>query len=135
MIDYSDYIGLPYKCRGRGPEYYDCYGLCVKVYKELLNIELPNHLEVDYDDKWYDKGKNCILDTIKDNWEYVNKPYRKYDLTVLFNGTTTYPNHVALWLSNNKILHITESITSTIDRYEDYWESKFHCALRWKNNG
>ena len=135
MINYSDYIGLKYKCRGRGPKYYDCYGLCKKVYKKLLNIELLNHLEVPYNDKWYKQGKNYIIDNIDKNWVSVNKPYRKYDLIVLFNGKTTYPNHVALWIGNNKILHIYEGTTSRVDRYEGYWESKFHCALRWKNNG
>ena len=133
MINYSDFIGLPYKCRGRGPKYYDCYGLCIKVYKEIDDIVLPNHLEVDYNDRWYDEGKNCILDTIKDNWDYVDKPYKKHDLIVLFNGTTIYPNHVGLRIGKNRILHITETTTSHIDRYEGYWESKFCCALRWRN--
>ena len=39
MINYSDYIGLKYECRGRGPKY-DCYGLCVKVYEEIDKILL-----------------------------------------------------------------------------------------------
>jgi len=134
MINYSDYIGLQYKCRGRGPKYYDCYGLCIKVYKEILSIDLPSHLEVDYSDRWYEEGKNCILDTAKANWDYIKEPFKKYDLIVLFNGTELYPNHVALWL-NEKILHIYENNTSRIDRYRGFWESKFYCALRWKNNG
>ena len=132
MIDYSNYIGLKYECRGRGPKY-DCYGLCTKVYKEIDKIILPNHLEVNYNDKWYKQGKNCILDTIKDNWDYVDKPFKKHDLIILFNGTIIHPNHVALWIGKNKILHIYETTTSIIDNYSDYWESKFYCAIRWKN--
>lgn len=135
MIDYSRFIGLEYKCRARGPNKVDCYGLCVLVYKNILGIELPDHLEVDYNDKWYKEGKNCILDNIKNNWDRVNKPFKIHDLIVLYNGTTIFPNHTALWLGNNKILHIYESTTSHIDKYSGYWESKFYCALRWKNYG
>lgn len=134
MSKYSKYIGLKYKCRGRGPDYYDCYGLCRIIYAEFKNINLPDFLDVPYKDEWYKNDNNYIVDNIMSNWIKVDKPYKRYDLIVLYNGTKVYPNHVGVWV-NNKILHIYEGTTSRIDRYEGYWESKFYCALRWKNNG
>ena len=35
MIDYNDLIGKPYKEKGRGPDGYDCYGLCIEVCKRF----------------------------------------------------------------------------------------------------
>lgn len=32
---YSDLIGKKFLYDGRGPEFFDCYGLCVEVYKRL----------------------------------------------------------------------------------------------------
>lgn len=41
-MDFSDFVGLPWKDRGRGPEY-DCWGLVVAVFAAGTGIELPSH--------------------------------------------------------------------------------------------
>ena len=38
LLDLSDLIGKPYKSHGRGPEFYDCYGLDIEVAKRLGHI-------------------------------------------------------------------------------------------------
>lgn len=42
-IEYiNSLIGLPYEDDGRGEPGYDCYGLIIKIAKELFNIDLPD---------------------------------------------------------------------------------------------
>lgn len=38
----NTYIGKTYLPGGRGPEQFDCYGLCKTIYNEVFNIELPD---------------------------------------------------------------------------------------------
>jgi len=39
-IKINDLIGKPYKKKGRGPDYFDCYGLCMEV-SSRFGTELP----------------------------------------------------------------------------------------------
>lgn len=42
MIDIDNLIGKPYKIDGRGPNFYDCWGLCLEIAKRLGKL-LPEH--------------------------------------------------------------------------------------------
>jgi cell wall-associated NlpC family hydrolase len=35
------YIGKRFEDRGRGPESFDCYGICYHVYRHVFKIEIP----------------------------------------------------------------------------------------------
>lgn len=38
----DDFIGLPYRECGRGPDAYDCYGIVAAVFRAMRGIELPD---------------------------------------------------------------------------------------------
>ncbi|MDJ0792256.1 MAG: NlpC/P60 family protein [Acidimicrobiia bacterium] len=38
----NNYVGKSYELGGRGPDAVDCYGLCVMIYRDMFNIELPD---------------------------------------------------------------------------------------------
>src|SRR3990167_3147116 len=40
-INYIDLLGKPFEYGGRGPDTYDCWGLCMEIYKRL-GIQLPD---------------------------------------------------------------------------------------------
>ena len=42
---FSDLIGKPYKKNGRGPDSYDCYGICIEVCKRI-GTKLPEQDEI-----------------------------------------------------------------------------------------
>jgi cell wall-associated NlpC family hydrolase len=42
MIDVSEFLDAVFKHNGRGPNAYDCWGLCMAVYRKL-GIELPDY--------------------------------------------------------------------------------------------
>ena len=39
------YLGKPFKAGGRGPDAFDCYGLCIDVYKTLLGRDVAAQFE------------------------------------------------------------------------------------------
>jgi cell wall-associated NlpC family hydrolase len=36
-------IGIPYRDEGRGPDFYDCYGLIKHLYQNQLNVDIPDY--------------------------------------------------------------------------------------------
>ena len=38
-----DLIGVPFKYGGRGPDYYDCWGLVMEGYKRIHGVEIPDY--------------------------------------------------------------------------------------------
>ncbi len=47
MVDPHTLIGIPYEDGGRGPDVFDCYGLVLHLYRECLNIQLPDYRSPD----------------------------------------------------------------------------------------
>jgi len=128
----KDFIGVPFKLLGRDFDGVDCWGLVYLVFKEKLGIELPNYTNLCYSMGWYKKNKDMIVDEIKKSvFEVVEKPYKKYDIFILYNGTEKIANHVSLYLNDDKMLHISEGSTSMISRFNGYWESKLYKTVRY----
>jgi len=44
-MDYSQFVGLPWRDRGRGPDAYDCWGLFRLAFGAATGIDLPSHDE------------------------------------------------------------------------------------------
>lgn len=65
--NYTKYLGIPFKHRGRGFDGVDCYGLLVLYYKTEFNIDLPDFW---YEFNWSKTGK----DIISDNYPSIAKP-------------------------------------------------------------
>jgi hypothetical protein len=44
-LQYADLIGVPFKLGGRGPDFYDCYGLLAEIYRrrgiKILDYRSP----------------------------------------------------------------------------------------------
>lgn len=45
-VRYADLLGKPFKYGGRGPDYYDCYGLAIELYRRH-GITLPDYTSTD----------------------------------------------------------------------------------------
>lgn len=42
-FSYVDLIGCAFEYDGRGPEFYDCYGLLMEMHRRFYNRELPDY--------------------------------------------------------------------------------------------
>lgn len=134
-IDFSKYINLPYKHKGRDFNGVDCYGIAYLIYKTETDIFTPDFLDVDYEEKWYTKDQNHIVNNMGlldlTQWDVVTPPYKVLDGLILFLASKRIANHCALYIGNDKIIHIYEEHKSMIERLDSY-RSKIYCAIRHK---
>jgi len=120
MIKLSDLIGKPYKDGGRGPDYYDCWGLCMEVARRA-GIELPE-FNVAIDNEL--RGR-LINEQKKAGFHRLNKPV-SWSL-VLFRIWDDHNNtlwHVGIVLENcRQFIHITgNSFVCITDLKRGFWD-------------
>lgn len=111
----NQYIGLPFKNRGRTKDGVDCWGLVRLIYQEQYAIELPS-----YDDE-YASSHNIseTRDTIKEHvkeWIYI-EPGEERSGDVIVMRLSGYPTHVGIVIKNGKMLHIVEGINAVVENY------------------
>ena len=135
-VNFSEYIGIKYKHKGRSMGGADCYGLVVLIYSRKLGIELSDFLDVNYEQKWYKDKKDHIVNNISEIWETVIEPYRVYDGLLFYNSPKKIvANHIGLYIGNDKFIHLEEDSTSMVSRLDNYWTSRLYRALRYKREG
>lgn len=91
---YNDLIGKAFEYDGRGPDRYDCYGLCVEIYKRL-NIELPEFLSARNP-----QGISLTVDGNKERFIKLEKPepFCLVTLTLI----RPYVSHIGIVLEDCK---------------------------------
>lgn len=93
-------IGTPFKYGGRGPDFYDCYGLIMELYRRLFQIELPDY-----------QSPTCADDIARlmrgelHHWRPVEVPKLG---TVMFMRLGEF-THVAMYLGDNRFIHTCEA--------------------------
>jgi len=110
---------------------------CYSIVRDYHQLELGIHVK-DYErsSDWWLKGKNHFMDRFEDAG-FVQKPLaelQKHDV-VLMKCNSAVPNHAAIYLGNNIILHHLVDRLSSKDVYGGYWLKATVCVLRHKELG
>lgn len=107
------YIGIPFVTQGRSVEGWDCWGLCVVVYRERCGIALPSHLVDSLDGR-------AVRDAIKSEapaWLPVEiGAEREMDVAVMRSihaGGYAAESHVGLVTRPGRLMHVEEA-TATV---------------------
>ena len=106
MPSIDNYIGAPWKIHGRTPAGIDCYGLLIVYYRLVLNIELPDFI---YDDV---NEKQRLIALHRTNWIQVKEP--EEHCAVLMTRRDE-PWHIGIYLVGDKILHARRDIGVVIE--------------------
>lgn len=126
-MNISDYIGLPYQDRGRGPSF-DCFGFVRHVYKQEFNLDIPEFLNT-YSSAENAESVAAAINERKVDWIKVDSPKH---LDLLLFKIMGYPTHVGLYLSDNDFLHCFQSCNSCIERLDSHtWNRRLIGAYRW----
>lgn len=98
--DFSDLIGKPYRCRGRGPEGYDCFGL-VREVERRYGTEIP-----DYDYRGADAlpGKS---DEEIGRGRAVKIPEPVPGSMILFGNSRGLNTHIGVYVGDGMFIHCT----------------------------
>ena len=128
----DDYIGIPFGKNGSTRESCDCWRLVVMVYKDKLNIDLPDFSGIFVDGSLASLRKvtKHIRET-KKTWQKVDKPI-PFDVILLRTGNMVY--HVGVVAGRRSMLHIDDGINSVIEEFTTLqWENKIEGFYRYVN--
>jgi proteasome lid subunit RPN8/RPN11 len=110
----------------------DCYSIIRDWYLQEKNIELLNF---ERSDEWWKIGENLYLD----NFEKAG--FRKITIEELQAGDvilmcigSTVPNHGAIYLGDEQILHHVQGRLSTRDVYGGFWLKNTYGYLRYEKD-
>lgn len=107
---------------------FDCYSLMKDWLKREKKIELP---EFERRPEWWNKGENLFLDNLELNGfkKIPLKELQRGDI-ILMQISSKVPNHVAVYLGNDKILqHLINRISSEYV-YGGYWHKVTSACYR-----
>ena len=113
---------LPYVGRQWAHGIVDCYTLWKDWYKGELGIEMS---EYNRQDDWWHKGENLYLDNFeKEGMREIKLEDIQYGDIILMNIESPVPNHAAIYLGENVILHHVTNRLSSRDVYK--WGGYYH---------
>lgn len=106
----------------------DCYGLFRDAY-HLAGFDLPDFPRTE---NWWRRGDNLYLDNFADNgFRQVKNAIRPGDI-VLCCYASSVPNHAAVYLGNQTILHHIPNQLSKREGYTDRWQRMTHSLWRYR---
>ena len=135
--DFSKYISIPYKHRGRDFNGCDCLGLVILTYKEELGIILPDYLDIDYsydmnqdDDTYLEDGWS---EQMKLAWRPIKPPFKRWDGLLFYaNARRVVADHMGICIGDNKFIHTNAyyklSMVGTLDKF---WLSRLYAGARY----
>lgn len=106
----------------------DCYTLIQDFYEQKLNIKLADLYRAPF---WWENTGNMYMTNFAEyGFRVVTEP-RMYDIALCQIGSNV-PNHGAILLEDNKILHHFFRHLSKIDIYDNLWRKATKVFLRHK---
>ena len=106
----------------------DCYSLCRDWYKREFGLELN---EYDRRDEFWLRGENLYLDNFaKEGFYPIPIEELQYGDAILMQLEAPLPNHAAIYLGDQLILHHVQKRLSSRDIYGGYYLKSTAKALR-----
>jgi len=116
-MDFSAFVGLPWKDRGRGPDGYDCWGLFIAAFRAGTCINLSSYAD-DYTTA-IDKAEvaRIFAGELGDWAEIERGRERPFDgVTMRIAGQL----HIGLIVARGAMLHMPLGKSSVIERLDRY---------------
>jgi proteasome lid subunit RPN8/RPN11 len=109
----------------------DCYSLVRDWYRDQARIELP---DFDRDEEWWKNGGDLYMQNFrKAGFEPSAEPLARGDVILMQIGADV-PNHAAVYLGQDVIIHHLQRRLSCRDVYGGYWRKHTRLVLRFKGS-
>lgn len=107
----------------------DCYTLFRDFYY-LCGFDFPDYLRAD---EWWWQGENLYLEHLEENGFYqVSLENIQVGDVVLVRIESPVPNHAAIYVGEQRVLHHAPKRLSKRDLYDGYWLKYTHSIWRHK---
>lgn len=114
MNRFDRYVGLPYAKDARGPEEFDCLGLCQLIYRQELGIYLPEHLG-SYRPPAERPDDGSMQDDDAQQWRKIEvSDAQPFDLVLIRES----PWHVGLVVQRGDMIHMPVTGFSVVQRFD-----------------
>lgn len=121
----TSYIGVPFQTHGRSLAGLDCWGLCVCVYREAFDIDLPS-----YDTGYVGAGRSdaadlsVLIEAGRVEWREVHAGDELPGDLILLR-LWNRPIHIGVVVGGHRMLHACEGINVAMERYDGaMWRRK-----------
>ena len=126
----NNYIGIPFKYKGRDETGLDCWGLVRLIYKNEYNISLPSFGD-DYSDNDIERISELIAQ-YKEGWESIDTPSEG---TVVLFKVLGSESHVGIAISDTHFIHAREGYDSAIEAFNSpYWKRRLVGHFKYSQN-
>lgn len=105
----------------------DCYAIILDWYKQERGIEL---MDFDRSDGWWERGQNLYLDNFE-KAGFVECKDLHEGAVILMQIGSPVPNHAAIYLGDDLILHHVQQRLSSRDVYGGMWRKNTAKILRY----
>lgn len=107
----------------------DCYAMLVDYYKRELGLDIKDYKR---QQEWWAKGDNLYLENYEDAGFIKVDNLQKHDI-IIMQIASFVPNHCAIYLGDNIILHHVMGKASSRDVYGGYWRKITSLIVRHKS--
>lgn len=126
----NNYIGIPFKYKGRTKEGLDCWGLTRLIYQNEYNISLPT-LSDNYEDADIERISDLIAQ-YKEGWESVDSPSEGDVVLFRVMGSVS---HIGVAVSETHFIHAREGYDSAIESFDSpYWKRRISGYFKYSQN-
>jgi proteasome lid subunit RPN8/RPN11 len=106
----------------------DCYSLCRDWYKREMKLDLRDYQRRD---RFWLRGENLYLDNFaKEGFRAVPQADLQWGDAILMQLSSSLPNHAAIYLGDQMILHHSQGRLSSRDVYGGYYWKNTALVLR-----
>lgn len=118
---WNKYINIKFAEKGRDSTGCDCWGLARLIYKNELNIELPDYLDVYNSTNDTEKLAKVIKEEKEHNWQQPDTG-KEFDIIIL--NMKGRPMHIGVVIKPNYMVHCSKGVNTAIERFD---------SIKWKN--
>lgn len=114
-VSFDDLLGVPFVDGGRGPDSFDCWGLCIEIFKRL-GLPLKDYKLCCEDYVNFDIEYNSE----SPNWTKQEYPDIEIPSIVAIRFTPEYVSHVGVFIGDGKFIHTREKTGVVIERIKPW---------------
>lgn len=126
----KQYTGLPFASGGRGPKYYDCWGLTRLFYLNEFGVELPLHAGMYFDGSANGLHEEIVKRSVRQEFNKVDD--KKFGDLILIR-MVGFPIHVGIRISPCEFIHADRK-NGSIKTLESRWSNKIEQYYRHQVN-